>query len=161
LLWAINIWSLFINAFYHLRQIVINWWSQQISRSHVWTLSTTQYTITVNSFKSYLSCENMIFYRTVSRYAWQLYYLLACFFKSFYGCLKKTNMVCLIMILTVEITNSVCFIMILTVEIALFWNIKYSCTFLDQISTLNIDKSNITTELNLVPMSASSFSLNS
>ena len=25
---AINIWSLFVNAFYHLRQIIINLWSQ-------------------------------------------------------------------------------------------------------------------------------------
>jgi len=34
---------------------------------------------------------------------------------------------------------------------------KYSCTILDQISTLNIDKSNITTQFHLVPMSGSIF----
>ena len=31
----------------------------------------------------------MIFYRTVSHYAWQLYYLLACFFLSFYSLFQQ------------------------------------------------------------------------
>jgi hypothetical protein len=77
---AINIWYLFINASYHLRKIIINLWSQLISRSHNPTLSTTEYYIIDDGFTSYLSCDNMIFYRTVSHYAWQLYYLLACCF---------------------------------------------------------------------------------